>query len=106
MGGGSPTRGTHLAIDGRDLPRRLVAKLSPHQVGVGERLALSALRETEPAVLVAFGAQPERVASGVGVSAPVSSALDGLVADAAACLRAWGHLGSMDAAGSAVVGRG
>ncbi len=73
---------------------------------MGELLALSALRETEPAVLVAFAAQPESVAFGVGLSASVSSALDGLVADAAARLRAWGHLGSMDTACTAVVGRG
>lgn len=97
--------GTRIEIDGPDLPRRLTAKLSPHQVDVGELLALSALREQEPAVLVAFGVQPECVALGVGLSAPVSSALDGLVADAGARLRSWGHLGSVDTACTAVVGR-
>ncbi len=97
--------GTRIEIDGHDLPRRLAAKLSPHQVDVAELLALSALRATEPSVLIAFGLQPECVEFGVGLSAPVSAALDGLVADAAARLRAWGHLGSVDTACAAVVGR-
>jgi len=97
--------GTRIEIDGPDLPRRLSAKLSPHQVDVGELLALAALRDTEPPVLVAFGVQPACVALGVGLSAPVSAALDGLIADAGARLRAWGHLGSVDAASDAVVER-
>ena len=97
--------GTRIEIEGPDLPRRLTTKLSPHQVDVGELLALSALREQEPAVLVALGVQPECVALGVGLSAPVSSALEGLVADAGARLRAWGHIGSVDTACDAGVGR-
>lgn len=97
--------GTRIEIDGPDLPRRLSAKLSPHQVDVAELLALSALRDKEPPVLVAFGIQPASVAFGVGLSEPVSSAMDGLIADAGARLRAWGHLGSVDTAAAAVVGR-
>ncbi len=97
--------GTHVEIDGPDLPRRLAAKLSPHQVDIAELLALSDLRGAGPEVLVAFGVQPERVEFGVGLSVSVSSALGELVADAAARLRAWGHVGWADTARAAVAGR-
>lgn len=94
--------GTRIEIEGPDLPRRLTAKLSPHQVDVAELLALSELRAREPAVIVAFGVQPKSVALGVGLSEPVASALAGLVADAGERLRAWGYSGSVDTARDAV----
>lgn len=99
------TPGTRIEIDGPHLPRRLAAKLSPHQVDVAELLALSDLRDAGPEALVAFGVQPERVEFGVGLSASVSSALEELVADAAARLRTWGHLEWVDTARAAVAGR-
>jgi hydrogenase maturation protease len=88
--------GTLVELAGAELPRRLAAKLSPHQVDVGELLALAALRGTEPAELVAIGVQPARVELGVGLSAAVATALAGLVEGASARLRAWGHRGAGD----------
>ena len=98
--------GTVLELEGDALPRRLAAKLSPHQIDVGELLALAALRGSLPRELVAFGVQPERVELGVGLSAPVQAALVTVVAGAGARLRAWGHLGRADAAGAADARRG
>ncbi|HSJ98930.1 MAG TPA: HyaD/HybD family hydrogenase maturation endopeptidase [Myxococcota bacterium] len=86
--------GTLVELEGAALPRRLAAKLSPHQVDVGELLALAALRGAEPEQLVAIGVQPERVALGVGLSEPVAAALAGFVEGASARLRAWGHRGT------------
>lgn len=83
--------GTLVELAGAALPRRLATKLSPHQVDVGELLALAALRGAEPAELVAIGVQPGTVELGVGLSAPVAEALAGLVEGACARLRAWGH---------------
>jgi len=88
--------GTVVELEGDALPRRLSAKLSPHQVDVAELLALAALRGAEPAELVAIGVQPERVALGVGLSEPVATALAGVVEGASARLRAWGHRGTGD----------
>jgi hydrogenase maturation protease len=88
-GGVAP--GTVLALEADALPRRLAAKLSPHQVDVGELLALATLRGALPRELVAIGVQPERVALGVGLSPSVASALDALVEGASARLRVWGH---------------
>jgi hydrogenase maturation protease len=86
--------GTLVELAGEALPRRLAAKLSPHQVDLAELLALAALRGCEPAELVAIGVQPERVALGVGLSEPVAAALPGVVEGACAQLRAWGHRGT------------
>lgn len=86
--------GTLVERAGDALPRRLAVKLSPHQVDVGELLALAALRGAEPAELVAIGVQPERVALGVGLSASVAGALAGVVESASRRLRAWGHRGA------------
>lgn len=98
--------GTCVEIRGADLPRRLAAKLSPHQIDVGELLALVALRDAEPEELTAIGVQPERIALGVGLSEPVAAAFPEMVASARARLRAWGHLGSVAAAHVAVSRRG
>jgi hydrogenase maturation protease len=86
--------GTLVELAGEALPRRIAAKLSPHQVDVAELLALAALRGSGPEELVAIGVQPERVALGVGLSRPVAAALAGVVEGASARLRAWGHRGT------------
>src|SRR5512141_953426 len=52
---------TVIELDGDAVPRRLAAKLSPHQIDLGEVLALAALRETLPSRLVAIGIQPAEV---------------------------------------------
>jgi len=88
--------GTLVELEGAALPRRLAAKLSPHQVDVGELLALAALRGAGPDELVAIGVQPACIALGVGLSAPVATALAGVVEGASARLRAWGHRGAGD----------
>jgi hydrogenase maturation protease len=98
--------GTLVELSGAALPRRLAAKLSPHQVDLPELLALAALRGAEPAELVAIGVQPERLELGAELSEPVAAALGGVVESASARLRAWGHRGTGERdAGGAPAGR-
>lgn len=85
--------GTLVELAGDALPRRIGAKLSPHQIDVAELLAIAALRGRGPAELVAIGVQPQRLAIGAELSDAVAAALDGVVDGASARLRSWRHTG-------------
>jgi len=67
--------GTVIELDGDAVPRRLAAKLSPHQIDLGEVLALAALRETLPRRLVAIGIQPAEVEMRTSLSPAVAAAM-------------------------------
>jgi len=86
--GGAP--GTPTRLEGAAVHARYAARISPHEVGFTEVLATAAVHARSPRRLVVHGVEPEQVGPGVGLSAPVASALDRLVDAAAAELRAWG----------------
>ena len=67
--------GTVIELDGDAVPRRLAAKLSPHQIDLGEVLAVAALRETLPRRLVAIGIQPAEVEMSTALSPAVAAAM-------------------------------
>ena len=73
------------------LPIYLSRKLSPHQVDMRDALAVAELRGRLPDDVVAIGVQPERVALGTELSAPVAQHLDALVRTVVAQLERWGH---------------
>jgi len=73
------------------LPIYLSRKLSPHQVDMRDALAVAELRGRLPNDVVAIGVQPERVALGTELSAPVAQQLDALVRTVVAQLERWGH---------------
>jgi hydrogenase maturation protease len=73
------------------LPIYLSRKLSPHQVDMRDALAVAELRGRLPNDVVAIGVQPERVALGTELSAPVAQRLDALVRAVVAQLEHWGH---------------
>ena len=67
--------GTVIELEGDAVPRRLAAKLSPHQIDLGEVLALAALRETLPRRLVAIGIEPGLVEMSTALSPAVAAAM-------------------------------
>ena len=67
--------GTVIELEGDAVPRRLAAKLSPHQIDLAEVLALAALRETLPRRLVAIGIQPAEVEMRTALSPAVAAAM-------------------------------
>jgi hydrogenase maturation protease len=73
------------------LPRHLRQKLSPHQIDLGEVLALAELRGTFPTEAVALGIEPARVELHDGLSPTVSASVPSLVDAVRDQLRAWGH---------------
>lgn len=83
--------GSPIRLEGDAIPRRLgTGKLSPHQVDLQDLLAAAALTGRLPGAMIALGVQPERIEMRVGLSPAVEAALDALVAEAVACLEAWG----------------
>lgn len=83
--------GSLVRLDGEQIPRHLRQKLSPHQIELGEVLAVAELRSTFPAEAVALGIEPARIALHDGLSAEVEATLPELVAAIEGQLRAWGH---------------
>jgi hydrogenase maturation protease len=86
--GGKP--GTVVRLEGRDVPRQLAQKLSPHQIDLREVLALAELRGTLPRELIALGIQPARVEMSTALSPEVEAQLDHLVQLGVATLQRWG----------------
>jgi hydrogenase maturation protease len=73
------------------LPIYLTRKLSPHQVDMRDALAVAELRGRLPNDVVAIGVQPETVALGTELSAPVGQQLGALVGAVVVQLEHWGH---------------
>lgn len=85
--------GTYVSLGGAEVPRRLDARLSAHEVGLGDVLALAALRGRSPRIVRAVGAQPACLEFGAPLSPEVEGMVD-LVADAARSqLAVWGIVG-------------
>lgn len=78
-------------LEGEQIPAALALKMSMHQTGLHELLAISAIRGTTPETIVLWGMEPLLMEPGLDLTAPCAAALDALVDSVAAELRAWGH---------------
>ena len=81
--------GTVRKLSGRDIPLLVTGRISVHQIGFQETLALAALRDRFPQHLVLFGVQPQSLDWGTELSPPVMNALPELTAQVNAQLDAW-----------------
>ncbi len=86
--GSSP--GTSARLEGPDLEQALSRKLSMHQAGVSELLAVGRLVGNLPAQVVVCGLQPENVEWGLDLSPAIAGQMDRLVSLAIEELRRWG----------------
>lgn len=86
--GGPP--GTTVRLVDDELPVALKTKLSPHQMGLQDLLAVAELQGNCPAEMVLWGVQPASIEVGMELSAPVAAQLDFLVAKSLGELAAWG----------------
>lgn len=82
--------GTVVALDGADVARVLDAKVSAHEVGLRDVLALAELRGALPGEIRAVGAQPERLGFGEPLSASVERVVNQVADAARATLASWG----------------
>ncbi len=83
--------GTVVRLEGEQVPRFLMTKLSPHQIDLREVLALAEFRGTTPEEVVVIGLEPERVEMHAGLTAAVAAGVEAVVKDALRQLEAWGH---------------
>jgi hydrogenase maturation protease len=72
------------------VPRAFASKLSVHQMGVQELLAVAELMGHLPQELVVWGVQPECTEMGTELTATVAAALEPVVAGVLEELRRWG----------------
>ena len=84
------TPGTLARLSGDDVPIVLETKVSPHQMGLKDLLAVAMLQGFAPLEMVLWGVQPEKIEMGVDLSTAVAGALDALVKNVLLELDSWG----------------
>jgi len=82
--------GSLVRLEGEAIPAALSLKMSMHQVGLQELLALAGFQGTLPEQVVLWGLEPASLEWGLELSAPITAQIDALVDAAAGELRAWG----------------
>lgn len=82
--------GTVVRLEGEEVPRAFASKLSVHQMGVQDLLAVSELMGHLPSELVVWGVQPESIEMGTELTATVAAAMEPVVAGVVGELRKWG----------------
>jgi hydrogenase maturation protease len=93
---------TVVHLTGDQLPRLLVGKLSPHQVGLLDVLACARLSGREPDRIVVVGLTPDDIDVRVGLSPAAAAAVPRAVALARQVLAGWWAADDAHAAGRAV----
>lgn len=83
--------GTVVRLDGDAVPRHLRQKISPHQIELGEVLAVAQLRDHLPSEIVALGIEPASIELREGLSPEVEAAVPALVEAVEEQLGTWGY---------------
>lgn len=81
--------GTLVRLEGEEIPAIMTLKMSVHQIGFQETLAMSKFRGTLPERLVLWGLVPERVELGVELSPLIAGRIDPLVDAVVDEIRRW-----------------
>jgi hydrogenase maturation protease len=97
--GGPP--GTIARLTGDDIPVAFETKLSPHQMGLKDLLAVSLLQGNTPPETVLLGVQPETIELGMELSPSVEAKLHTLVEMSLQELESWGIVPEKSATASA-----
>lgn len=82
--------GTVFRLQDDEVPRAFASKLSVHQMGVQDLLAVAELQGHLPPQLVVWGVQSGSIEMGMELTAPVARALEEVVAKIAGELREFG----------------
>lgn len=82
--------GTCVRLYGRELPIALETKLSPHQMGLKDLLAVSELMGHLPKEMVLIGVQPGSIEMEIGLTLEVEAQLDTLISNVLTELANWG----------------
>lgn len=82
--------GTCVRLSGQELPIALQTKVSPHQMGLKDLLAVSELMGHSPKEMVLIGVQPGSIEMEVGLTPEVEAQLETLVSNVLTELALWG----------------
>jgi hydrogenase maturation protease len=82
--------GAVFRLEGEEVPRAFASKLSVHQMGLQDLLAVAELQGNLPAELVVWGVQPGSIEMGLELTAPVAAAIEEAIAGVVGELRSWG----------------
>jgi len=82
--------GTPIRLAGDAIPAALAQKMSMHQAGLQDLLAVSVLRGTLPQQVVLYGLEPETIDWGTELSPSIAPQIDKLVESVVQELRGWG----------------
>jgi hydrogenase maturation protease len=77
-------------LEGDEVPRAFASKLSVHQMGLQDLLAVAQLQGHVPRNLVVWGVQPECIEMHTELTATVAAAVEPVVAKVLEELRGWG----------------
>ena len=82
--------GTCIRLYGKELPIALETKISPHQMGLKDLLAVSELMGHVPREMVLIGIQPGSIEMEIGLTPAVEAQLDTLINSVLMELEQWG----------------
>lgn len=82
--------GTCIRLYGPELPIALETKVSPHQMGLKDLLAVSELMGHTPREMVLIGVQPGSIEMEIGLTSEVEAQLDSLISNVLEELKKWG----------------
>ncbi len=76
-------------LEDEEVPRAFAHKLSVHQMGIQDLLAVAELQGHLPGKLVVWGVQPQNIQMGTELSEPVAAALSEVLAGVIGELQRW-----------------
>ncbi|MBI1919920.1 MAG: HyaD/HybD family hydrogenase maturation endopeptidase [Geobacter sp.] len=82
--------GTIVRLSGEEIPSAFRTRLSPHQVGLQDLLAVAAFQGFAPEEMVLWGIQPASIEPGTELTEAVALQVEMLVENVLAELRRWG----------------
>ncbi len=82
--------GKTFRLEGEEVPRAFASKLSVHQMGLQDLLAVSELQGHVPKKLIVWGVQPECIEMGTSLTATVAAAVEPVAANVLKELSEWG----------------
>jgi len=82
--------GSIFRLQGEEVPRAFASKLSVHQMGLQDLLAVAELQGHIPRDLVVWGVQPASIEMGTELTAPVAAAVEPVIASVLQDLQSWG----------------
>ena len=82
--------GTMLRLSGDEIPLALETRVSPHQMGLKDLLAVARLLGHAPHEMLLVGVQPGCIEMGIGLTPPVEEQVGGMLDAVLKQLNAWG----------------